>query len=194
MTWTAINKVSWKLNGFNSISVIDLLSSEDESNPRDTSKSGLKSDQSLPKEKQEPKLLFELWNIRERDRDFISFSREYSSFSGFKVNLKACQLSCFYNEIEGPLADDSEILMKVVFDHEEGINIKLLVDENQVSIQLSSEDIEYCAAMFHDPFYFLCIKVSQVTVDLYLDALKQLSNSWRSDPDGILSNGNIELS
>ena len=166
-----------------------LLSSENESNPENTSKSGQKSNQSLSKEKKErAEFLFELWSIRERDRDFISYSKEYRGFIDFKISLKAFQLSCFYNEIVEPLEDD--ILMKILFHCDNGINIKLLVEKEQVLFHLQLDDVEFCAAMFHDPFYFLCIKVNQATVDLYLKSLKQLNDSWRSDPDGILSNGN----
>lgn len=163
-----------------------MLSSDDESTQKSLNASDYTKDQKS--------YLFEPWNIKEKDRDLINFQEDCHSYKNFKFPLKAFQMGCFFSETYNSETEETAMTFKSVSDNDiEGIDIKLMVDDNNIKITVGLEDIEYCAVMFHDPFYFLCIKLAQVTCDLYFNELKSLQSAWRDDPDGTLMNGEENL-
>ncbi len=55
-------------------------------------------------------------------------------------------------------------------------------------MQIALPDIEYCAVLFHEPVYMLCLKLNEPSAKIFIDSLKILPNFKRKyvySEDGI---------
>ncbi len=41
-------------------------------------------------------------------------------------------------------------------------------------MNIALPDIEYCAVLFHEPVYMLCLKLTDVSAKTFIDSLKML--------------------
>ena len=131
------------------------------------------------------KYVFKEWEIKQGDTITInqylisenqSIKKLYTG--SFEMKSKFTRLGGYSNDIEH----------SAVFSEVNGIDLTMKDGDYQIKITLGVEDIKYCAAMFHDPAFFLLIRLSDFTASLYAEELKKLQNFRKSfiyDKDGI---------
>ncbi|CAF0961885.1 unnamed protein product [Brachionus calyciflorus] len=111
------------------------------------------------------KYSYRLWNIRLADLDPEDKYLKQKSYS-FKLESKFIRFSGFnsFNET------------RLLFSRKKGLEIKTNESESEISMVISSEDILYCACVFHAPIYMLFIKIGDVVANTFYDELKSLKN------------------
>ena len=131
------------------------------------------------------KYVFKEWEIKQSDtitinQYLLSENQSIKKFytGSFEMKSKFTRLGGYSNDIEH----------SAVFSEVNGIDLTMKDGDYQIKITLGVEDIKYCAAMFHDPAFFLLIRLSDFTASLYAEELKKLQNFRKSfiyDKDGI---------
>jgi hypothetical protein len=129
---------------------------------------------------------FKEWNIKKSDTisinrylldDNCSIKKIYTD--GLQMKSKFTRLGGYYNDVEH----------LIIFNEKNGIDIVLKDGDYQIKITIGTEDIKYCAAMFHDPAFFFLIRLSDFTASLYAEELKKMDNFRKSfvySKDGML--------
>jgi hypothetical protein len=113
------------------------------------------------------------WDIKRSDTISInkylisenhSIKRVYTG--GFELKSKFTRLGGYFSDVEH----------MIIFNEKNGIDLIIKDGDYQIKITIGIEDIKYCAAMFHDPAFFLFIRLSDFTASLYAEELKKMDS------------------